>query len=103
MVEHTFSVGREEKHRIRINHSATTGKASVIVDGHTVVVVNGRGLRPVSQAIDAISISFNIGETERHKVSIRVRGVYWNHFEAYSDGELVYRSVTKGQEKSAPR
>lgn len=92
MVEHTFSVGKEEKHRIRINHSATTGKVAIIVDGHSIVVVNGRGLRPISHAVDAISLSFNIGKTERHKVSIRIRGSFWNHFEAYSDSEIVYRS-----------
>ncbi|OGS42928.1 MAG: hypothetical protein A3K76_02155 [Euryarchaeota archaeon RBG_13_57_23] len=92
MVEHKFTVGKEEKHRIRISHSATTGKVAILVEGQSIVIVSGRGLRPISHAIDAITISFNIGETEKHKVNIRISGAFWNHFEAYSDSEIVYRS-----------
>ena len=92
MVEHTFTVGKEEKHRIQISHGAAAGKTAIFVDGHSIVVVSGRGLRPISHAVDAITISFNIGETEKHKVNIRIRGAFWNHFEAYSDNEIVYRS-----------
>ena len=92
MAEHTFSIGKEEKHRIRISHRATTGNAAILVDGHSIVVVSGRGLRPISQAVDSITISFNVGQTEKHKVNIRIRGAYWNHFEAYSDSEMVYKS-----------
>ena len=92
MVEHMFTVGTEEKQRIRINHSATTGKTSIIVNGKSIVIINGRALRPISRAVDSITIAFNIGETEKHKVNIRIRGAFWNHFEAYSDDEMVYRS-----------
>lgn len=84
MVEHKFTVGKEEKQRIRISHSATTGKASIIV--------NGRVLRPISRAVDSVTVAFTIGEEEKHKVNIRIRGAFWNHFEAYSDNEMVYRS-----------
>jgi hypothetical protein len=92
MVEHKFTVGREERQRIRINHRATTGEVAIIVNGKSIVVVNGRALRPLSRAVDSITIAFNIGEKEKHKVNIRIRGAFWNHFEAYSDNELVYRS-----------
>jgi hypothetical protein len=92
MVEHVFTVGKQEKYRIRINHRATTGKTEIVVEGHVIAVVNGRGLRPLSNAVDALTISFNLGETEKHKVNIRTRGAYWNHFEAYSDSEVVHRS-----------
>jgi hypothetical protein len=92
MVEHVFTVGKEEKQRMRISHSATTGKVSIIVNGKSIVAVNGRALRPLSRVVDSITISFNIGEGEKHKVNIRIRGIYWNHFEAYSDDEVVYRS-----------
>jgi len=84
MVEHKFTVGKEEKQRIRISHSATTGKAAIIV--------NGRALRPIGHAVDSITISFNIGEKEKHKVYVRIRGAFWNHFEADSDNDMVYRS-----------
>ncbi len=90
MVEHRFVVGREEKQTIRINYSATRGKASIIVNGKSIVVVNGRGLRSLSHTIDSITVAFNIGEKEKHKVNIRTRGAFWNHFEAYSDNEMVY-------------
>lgn len=92
MVEHKFTVGREEVQRIRINHRATTGQVAIIVNGKSIVTVNGRALRPLSRAIDSITVAFNIGEKEKHKVDIRIRGAYWNHFEAYSDNEVVYRS-----------
>jgi len=92
MVEHKFTVGKEERQRIRISHSATTGKASIIVNGKSIVVINGRGLRAISLAVDSITIAFNIGEKEKHKVNIRTRGAFWNHFEAYSDDKMVYRS-----------
>jgi hypothetical protein len=92
MVEHTFTIGKQEKYRIRIDHRATTGRTEIIVEGHSIAVVSSRGLRPLSNVIDALTISFNIGETEKHKVNIRTRGAYWNHFEAYSDSDVVYRS-----------
>jgi hypothetical protein len=92
MVEHKFTVGKEEKQRIRISHSATTGKASIIVNGKPIVIVNGRSLRPISRAVDSVTVAFTIGEEEKHKVNIRIRGAFWNHFEAYSDNEMVYRS-----------
>jgi hypothetical protein len=92
MVEHKFTVGKEEKQRIRISHSATTGKASIIVNGKPIVIVNGRALRPISRAVDSVTVAFTIGEKEKHKVNIRIRGAFWNHFEAYSDNEMVYRS-----------
>lgn len=92
MVQHKFTIGNEEKQRIRIDHSATTGKVTIIVNGNRIVVINGRELRPVSHAIDSITIAFNIGEKEKHKINIRIRGRFWNHFEAYSGSELVYRS-----------
>lgn len=92
MVEHKFTVGKEEKHRIRISHTATTGKASIIVNGKSIVIVNGRGLRPLSRSVDSITIAFTIGEKEKHKVNVRIRGAFWNHFEAYSDNEMIYRS-----------
>ena len=92
VVEHRFTVGKEEKQNIRISHSATTGKASIVVNGKSIVTLNGRALRPTSRVVDSVTVAFTIGETERHKVSIRTRGAFWNHFEAYSDGEIVYRS-----------
>jgi len=92
MVEHRFTVGTEEKQSIRISHSATTGRASIIINGKPIVVINGRGLRPLSRAIDSVTIAFTIGEREKHKINIRARGAFWNHFEAYSDNEMVYRS-----------
>jgi len=92
MVEHKFTIGKEEKQRIRIDHSATTGKVTIIVNGKRIIVINGRELRPVSRAIDSVTIAFGIGESEKHKVNIRIRGRFWNHFEAYSDGEIVFRS-----------
>jgi len=92
MVEHRCVVGKEEKYTIRINHSATTGKASISVNGNTILVVNGRGLRPISQAVDSMMVSFNIGVKEKHKVSIRARGAFWNHFEVYSDNDVIHRS-----------
>jgi hypothetical protein len=92
MVEHKFIVGKEEKQSIRISHSATRGKASIIVNGKPIVIVNGRALRPISRAVDSVTVAFTIGEREKHKVNIRIRGAFWNHFEAYSDNEMVYRS-----------
>jgi len=92
MAEHNFTVGKEEKQRIRISHSATTGKASIIVNGKPIVIVNGRALRPISGVVDSVTVAFTIGEKEKHKVNIRIRGAFWNHFEAYSDNEMVYRS-----------
>jgi len=92
MVEHKFTVGKEERQRIRISHSATTGKASIIVSGKPIVTVNGRALRPISSVVDSVTVAFTIGEKEKHKVNIRIRGAFWNHFEAYSDNEIVYRS-----------
>lgn len=92
MVDHKFTVGKEEKQRIRISHSATTGKASIIVNEKPIVIVNGRALRPISRAVDSVTVAFTIGEKEKHKVNIRIRGAFWNHFEAYSDNEMVYRS-----------
>ncbi len=92
MVEHRCVVCKEEKQTIRVNHSATTGKASVSVNGKSIAVVNGIGLRPLSKAIDSVTIAFTIGVKEKHKVNIRVRGAYWNHFEVYSDSDLVFRS-----------
>lgn len=91
-MEHVFTVGKEEKQRMRISHSATTGKVAIIVNGKSIVTVSGRALRPLSRVVDSITIAFNIGEEEKHKVNIRIRGVYWNHFEAYSDNEIVFRS-----------
>jgi len=92
MVEHRFTVGKEEKQIMRISHSATTGKASIIVSGKPIVVVNGRGLRPISGTVHSVTVTFTIGEKEKHKVNIRIRGPFWNHFEAYSDNEMVFRS-----------
>ena len=92
MAEHNFTVGKEEKQRIRISHSATTGKASIIVNGKPIVIVNGRALRPISGVVDSVTVAFTIGEKEKHKVNIRIRGVFWNHFEAYSDNEKVFMS-----------
>jgi uncharacterized protein YxjI len=92
MAEHKFTVGNEEKQRIRISHRATTGKAAIIVNGKSIVIVDGRALRQISHSVDSITISFKIGEKEKHKVNIRIRGVFWNHFEAYWDNEMVYRS-----------
>lgn len=92
MVEHKFTVGNEERQRIRISHRATTGKAAIIVNGKSIATVDGRALRAISHAVDSITISFNIGDKEKHKVNIRIRGAFWNHFEAYSDNEMVYRS-----------
>jgi hypothetical protein len=92
MVEHVFTVGKEERQRIRVNHSATTGKASIIVNGKSIVTLNGRALRPISELVDSVTVSFTIGVKEKHKVNIRTRGAFWNHFEAYSDTEMVYRS-----------
>lgn len=87
-----FTVGNEEKQKIRISHNATTGKATVVVNGKSIVTINGRALRPISHTVDSITISFNIGVKEKHKINIRIRGMFWNHFEAYSDSNLVYRS-----------
>jgi len=92
MVEHKFTVGKEEKQRIRISHSATTGRAAIIVNGKSIVVLNGRALRPTSRIVDSVTVTFTIGEKEKHKVNIRIKGAFWNHFEAYSDGDIVYRS-----------
>ncbi len=92
MVEHRFKIGKEEKQSIRISHSATTGKSEIIVNGKSIVIFNGRALRPTSRVVDSITVAFTIGENEKHKVNIRIRGAFWNHFEAYSDGEVVYRS-----------
>jgi len=91
-VEHKFTVGIEEKQRMRINHRATTGKVTIVANGQSIVVVNGRALRPLSKVVDSVTISFNIGQKERHKINIRIRGMFWNHFEAYCDNEMVYRS-----------
>jgi len=91
-VEHNFTVGRDEKQNIRISHSATTGKAAIIVNGKSIVILNGRALRPTSRVVDSVTVAFTIGDHEKHKVNIRIRGPFWNHFEAYSDGEIVYRS-----------
>ena len=44
MVEHKFTVGREKKEKIRINHSAMTGKTAIIINGESIPVVNGREL-----------------------------------------------------------
>ena len=92
MVEHNFKVGTEERQKIRVNRSATTGKTSISVNGKSIVTLNGRGLRAISGIVDSVTISFTIGVKEKHKVNIRTRGAYWSHFEAYSDNELVYRS-----------
>lgn len=92
MVEHKFSVGKEEQQNMRISHSATTGKVTIVVNGKSIVVLNGRALRPTSRIVDSVTVAFTIGENEKHKVNIRIRGAFWNHFEAYSDGEIVYRS-----------
>jgi hypothetical protein len=92
MVEHNFTVGKEEQQRIRISHSATTGKASIIVNGKSIVTLNGRALRPISGIVDSVTITFTIGKKEKHKVNIRTRGAFWSHFEAYSDNDVVYRS-----------
>ncbi len=97
MVEHKFTVGKEEKQNIRISHSATTGKAAIVVNGKSIVTLNGRALRPTSRIVDSVTISFTIGEKERHKINIRVRGAFWNHFEVYSDSEMVYRSCGPSQ------
>ena len=79
MVEHNLSVGKEEKQRIRISHSATTGKAAIIVNGKSIVILNGRALRPISRVVDSVTVAFTIGEKEKHKVNIRIRGAFWNH------------------------
>ncbi len=92
MVEHKFTVGTEEKQKIRINHSATTGKTAIIINGESILVVNGRELRAIGHALDSLTFTFNIGEKEKHKVNIRMRGAFWNHFEVYSDNEMIYRS-----------
>lgn len=92
MVEHMFTVGTEEKQRIRIVHSATTGKTSIIVNGKSIVTLNGRALRPTSRVVDSVTVAFTIGEKEKHKVNIRTRGAFWNHFEVYADNEMVHRS-----------
>jgi len=92
MVEHKFTVGKEEKHNVRISHSATTGKAAILVNGKSIVILNGRALRSISGIVDSVTIAFTIGEKEKHKVNIRTRGAFWNHFEAYSDNEMKYRS-----------
>lgn len=92
MVEHSFTVGKEEKHKIRISHSATTGRATIVVDGKSIVILDGRSLRPISHIVDSVTIAFTIGEKEKHKVNVRTRGAFWNHFEAYSDNEIAYRS-----------
>ena len=92
MVEHNFTVGKEEKQHIRISHSATTGKAAIAVNGKSIVTLNGRALRPISRIVESVTIAFTIGEKEKHKVNIRTRGAFWNHFEAYSDNEMIYRS-----------
>jgi len=92
MVEHMFTVGKNEKQRIRINHSATTGKTSIIVNGKSIVILNGRALRPISGLVDSVTVAFTIGEKEKHKVNVRTRGAFWNHFEVYSDNEMVHRS-----------
>jgi len=92
MAEHKFTIGKEEKQNIRISHSATTGKAAIIVNGKSIVILNGRALRPTSRVVDSVTVAFTIGEKEKHKVNIRMKGAFWNHFEAYSDSEIVYRS-----------
>jgi len=92
MVEHNFTVGKEERQHIRISRSATTGRAAIIVNGKSIIILNGRALRPISRIVDSVTIAFTIGEKEKHKVNIRTRGAFWNHFEAYSDNELIYRS-----------
>ena len=92
MAEHNFTVGKEEKQKIRISHSATTGKAAIVVNGKPIVILDGRALRPIGRIVDSVTISFTIGDKEKHKVNIRTRGAFWNHFEAYSDNEMIYRS-----------
>ena len=92
MVEHRFTVGKEERRVLRISHSATTGKASIIVDGKPIVIFNGRGLRPISDTVHSVTVTFTIGDKEKHKVNIRIRGPFWNHFEAFSDAEKVFMS-----------
>lgn len=92
MAEHVFTVGKEERQRIRINHSATTGRISIMINGKSILVLNGRALRPTSRVMDSVTVAFTIGEKEKHKVNIRIRGAFWNHFEAYSDGEMIYKS-----------
>ena len=92
MVEHRFTIGKEERQVMWISHSATTGKASIIVNGKPIVIFNGRGLRPISRTVHSVTVTFTIGEKEKHKVNIRIRGPFWNHFEAYSDNEMKYRS-----------
>lgn len=92
MVDHKFVVGKEEKQRIRIHHVATTGKITIIVNGKPIITVDGRELRPLSRGVESITVGFVIGEKEKHKLSLRIRGAFWNHFEAYSDNEMVYRS-----------
>ena len=92
MVEHRFTVGKEERQIMRINHSATTGKASIIVNGKTIVIINGRGLRPISRTVHSVTVTFTIGEKEKHKVNVRITGPFWNHFEAFSDTERLFMS-----------
>ncbi len=52
----------------------------------------GRGADYSDGGVDSVTIAFTVGEKEKHKVNIRTRGAFWNHFEAYSDNEIIYRS-----------
>ena len=92
MAEHRFTVGKEERHVMSISHSATTGKASIIVSGKPIVTINGRGLRPISRTVHSVTVTFTIGVKEKHKVNVRITGPFWNHFEAFSDTDRVFMS-----------
>jgi hypothetical protein len=84
MVEHTFPVGQSERHTIRVRYSYWTGKAEIAVDGIP--------QSQLYQYVGSKTVTLDIGQQERHKVTINVHGLVVAHVEGYVDGQLVYRS-----------
>ncbi|MEM0027151.1 MAG: hypothetical protein QXT53_04660 [Ignisphaera sp.] len=82
MTEYRFIIGKQEKHEIFIRYSEWTGKLIVDVDGRRVVETYAIGFKK--------ELEMDVGDNEKHKIKIVLKGIMFPKIEVYVDGEKIY-------------
>jgi hypothetical protein len=80
MVNVSFEVGENEKHRINVTACTISEVLKVIVDDQ--LIFNAAPPRPSKIA------QFQIGEKEKHSVEVKVTGTFACTVELHVDGKL---------------
>jgi len=79
-----FTVGQNEKHYIAVKFNTKGGKFTVFVDSSDVP-------HPI-QRVGPKSVSLDVGQEEKHKVTLAISGFWVQNLEALVDGSLAYKS-----------